>query len=61
MYNITMLCIDIFYEEKCYDNTERRVTAEYTTGYVIGGYLCFKETVHGVCVIILAGTEFRKI
>lgn len=56
-----MLCIDIFYEEKCYDNTERRVTAEYTTGYVIGGYLCFKETVHGVCVIILAGTEFRKI
>lgn len=51
-----MVCTDVFYEEKYYANTERRVITEYTTGYV-----CFKETVHGICIIIPAGTEFRKI
>ena len=56
-----MVCTDVFYEEKYYANTERRVTTEYTTGYVIGGYVCFKETVHGICIIIPAGIEFRKI
>ena len=61
MYNIIMVCTDVFYEEKYYANTERRVTTEYTTGYVIGGYVCFKETVHGICIIIPAGIEFRKI
>ncbi|MFQ9345294.1 MAG: hypothetical protein ACLR2O_06600 [Coprococcus sp.] len=42
MYNIIMVCTDVFYEEKYYANTEREeLQPRYTTGYVIGGYVCF--------------------